>query len=678
MRIFICEKPSQARDIAGVLGVRTKGDGYLACGDAAVTWCYGHLLEMCPPEAYSEGYKQWTLHSLPILPGEWKLEVKREGAKQFKAIKQLLRQGTEVVIATDADREGETIGREVLQACGWRGPVQRLWLSALDPASIKKALAQILPGERTAALYSAGLGRARADWLVGMNLTRAYTLLGRDRGVEGVLSVGRVQTPTLRLVVDRDRQIEGFVAQPFWDVVAVVQRPAVPEPFKMKWKPTGAVVDAEGRCINEQAARNLAQQLRGAPGRVTLAQVERKSELPPLPYKLSVLQQDASRLFGLDADKTLEIAQALYETYKATTYPRTDCQYLPESQFEEAPAILQAMMSFDGSIATIVQAAKLTLKSRAWNDAKITAHHGIIPTAARVNLSEMNEMERKVYDLIRRRYIAQFYPDYQFDQARIEAQFGSVLLGATGRTPAAVGWRGVFNLPDEEDEQVRVVLPQLAQGDGLQCLQVDVEAKKTQPPARYTDGTLIQAMESVGRHVADERLRRILKETAGIGTEATRASIIKTLVGRGYIERTGKKKHLISTPKARLLIDALPDPVKDPATTALWEQALEEIAQGRGSLEAFLERQAAWVGQLVSGARSDGATRLLASPEAAKAIAQTRECPTCGKPMRKRSGSRGEFWGCTGYPDCKATAEVEGKSSGSSAKPRAKRSARGR
>lgn len=659
MRIFICEKPSQARDIAGVLGVREKGDGFLACDGATVTWCYGHLLEMCPPEAYSEAYKQWSMHTLPILPVDWKLEVKREGAKQFKAIKQLLKQGTEVVIATDADREGETIGREVLQACGWRGPVCRLWLSALDPASIKKALAQIWPGERTAALYSAGLGRARADWMVGMNLTRAYTLLGRDRGVEGVLSVGRVQTPTLRLVVDRDRQIEGFVAQPFWDVLAVVQRPSVPEPFKMRWKPAGAGLDAEGRCINEQAARNLAQQLCGAPGRVILAQIERKTEPPPLPYKLSVLQQDASRLFGLDSDKTLEIAQALYETYKATTYPRTDCQYLPESQFGEAPVILQAMMSCDNSIAVVARASRLTLKSRAWNDSKITAHHGIIPTAARVNISEMNEMERKIYDLIRRRYIAQFYPAYEYDQARIEAQFGAALLVATGRSPAAVGWRGVFNLPDEEDEAARVVLPQLTRGDALQCLQVDVEAKKTQAPARYTDGTLIQAMESVGRHVADERLRKILKETAGIGTEATRAAIIKTLVGRGYIEKMGKKKHLISTPKARLLIDALPDPVKDPATTALWEQALEEIAQGRGSLDVFLERQAAWVGQLVTGARADGAMRLQASPEAARAVAGTRACPSCGKPMRKRSGSRGEFWGCTGFPACKETAPVE-------------------
>lgn len=659
MRIFICEKPSQARDIAGILGIRSKGDGFLACDGATVTWCYGHLLQMCPPEAYGERFKQWSLQSLPILPGEWKLEVKREGSKQFKAIKQLLKQGTEVVIATDADREGETIGREVLQVCGWRGPVHRLWLSALDPASIRKALAQIWPGERTAALYSAGLGRARADWLVGMNLTRAYTVLGRDRGIAGVLSVGRVQTPTLRLVVDRDRQIEGFVAQPFWDVFAVVQRPSVPEPIRMKWKPEGTGVDAEGRCISEQAARNLAQQLRATPGRVTLAQVERKTEPPPLPYKLSVLQQDASRLFGLDSDKTLEIAQALYETYKATTYPRTDCQFLPESQFEEAPAILQAMMSCDGSIAVVIRAAKFTLKSRAWNDAKITAHHGIIPTAVRVSVSDMNEDERKIYDLIRRRYIAQFYPAYEFDQARIEARFGSALLVATGRTPAAVGWRGVFNLPDEEDEPSRVVLPRLAQGDVLQCLQADVEAKKTQPPARYTDGTLIQAMESVGRHVADERLRRILKETAGIGTEATRAAIIKTLVGRGYIEKMGKKKHLMSTPKARMLIDALPDPVKDPATTALWEQALEEIAQGRGSLEAFLERQAAWVTQLVSGARTDGATRLQASPGATERVAEDKGCPSCGKPMRKRSGSRGAFWGCTGYPACMATAKLD-------------------
>lgn len=607
MRVFVCEKPSQARDIAAVLGATRKSEGFLAGDDVAVTWCYGHLFETAPPESYDPALKKWSLHTLPILPSEWKLELKPSAAKQFKAIRSLVKRAGTVVIATDADREGETIGREVLDACHWRGPVQRLWLSALDPASIRKALAQILPGEKTAPLYAAGVARSRADWLVGMNLTRAYTLINRTASADGVFSVGRVQTPTLRLVVDRDREIEAFVSKPYWDVIADLQNPGRPQPFKTRWRVPDEHADAEGRCTNERAARTVAQSVPGTGGRVELAQTERKHQPPPLPYDLSTLQQDCSRRFGMTAQATLDTAQRLYETYKATTYPRTDCQYLPTEQFGAAADILAAVRRshWDRAMAALIANADMRLRSRAWNDSKITAHHAIIPTSAPVRVADMGEDDRRVYDLVVRRYLAQFYPNYDYDQTRIEARFGSEVFAATGVTPVTTGWKAVYveALEGEDEPEGAAPLPRLSQGDALVCLSARVDAKQTKPPARYTEGTLLQAMKSVGAHVDDPALKKILRETSGIGTEATRASIIETLVQRAYIERQGKKKALVSTAKGRQLIDTLPAPVKDPATTALWEQALEEIAAGRAPMGPFLERQASWVRQIVDRAR---------------------------------------------------------------------------
>lgn len=607
MKVFLCEKPSQGRDIAKVLGANRREDGSLSGNGVAITWCFGHLFESATPESYDPQLKQWKLETLPIIPSDWKLELKASGAKQFKAIKQLLKQATEVVIATDADREGETIGREVLDACGWRGPVTRLWLSALDDASIRKALAQLLPGEKTAALYAAGQGRARADWLVGMNLTRVYTLLGRTAGVEGVLSVGRVQTPTLRLIVDRDRAIERFVPVSYFDVNAQVEAIAKPQPFKMRWQPRPEVADSEGRCLKESVARSVTQSVASTQGRVELAETERKREAPPLPYDLSSLQQDCSRLFGMTATETLEAAQRLYETHKAATYPRTDCQYLPLAQFADAAAVLKAVQSRDPQFAALIGKADLRRQSRAWNDAKISAHHAIIPTAAATG-SEMSPEDRNVYQLIVRRYLAQFYPDHEYDQRRIEARFGAEQFAVTGRTPLVAGWKAVFAEPTEPETAApdEAPLPALNRGDALRCLSAEVEAKQTQPPQPYREGTLIQAMKSVGQLVQDERLKKILRETSGIGTEATRAAIIETLVQRQYIERQGKSRRLVSTTKGRLLIDALPEPIKDPAMTALWEQALEAIAAGKAPLAPFMERQTQWVRQLVETAKRQG------------------------------------------------------------------------
>lgn len=653
MKLYLCEKPSQARDISRVLGVRQKSDGCLRGNDTVVTWCFGHLLEMAPPDAYDEALKRWRFETLPIAPQTWKLEIKKEARKQYKIIQQLLKQATDVVVATDADREGETIAREILERCRWRGPISRLWLSALDDASIRKALNNVLPGSKTEPLYFAGLGRSRADWLVGMNLTRAYTLIGQQSGHEGVLSVGRVQTPTLNLVVQRDLLIERFKPSPFYEVIGEFSVAA--GSFKAKWLPPKTETDTEGRCTNQQSARNVAQKIEGQQGRILKADTERKKEPAPLPFDLSSLQQEASKRWGMGAKEVLDTAQALYETHKALTYPRTDCPYLPESQRGDGPQVLAALKQSDGRYAPMIEHANTQLRSRVWNDKKITAHHAIIPTATPTDISRMSEKEWRLYDLACRRYIAQFYPAFEFDKTIIEVTVCDELFRTTGKVPRVKGWRAVLkqSKPDSQNKQddENQTLPPVTVDEIAKVLNRSLETKQTKPPARFTEGTLIAAMKSVGRSITDAKLKKILRETSGIGTEATRASIIETLFQRSFIQK--QKKQIISTQTGRGLIAILPDEIKAPATTALWEQALDDIAQGRGDLNTFINGQTQWITEILRQAKQQtgSATQQFSGSDAKTQHA----CPDCGKALRRRKGKNGFFWGCSGYPECKTT-----------------------
>lgn len=389
MRLYICEKPSQARDIARVLQAHRRGDGCLQGTGVTVTWCVGHLLETAPPETYGEQFKRWSLEHLPIIPQHWQLVVKPKVAAQLKAISQLLQACAEVVIATDADREGEMIAREILERCEYQGPVLRLWLSALDDTSIRRALAALRPGEQTLPLYHCALARSRADWLVGINLSRLFTLLGRRAGFDGTLPVGRVQTPTLRLVVERDRAIASFVARPFWTVDVVLHDGAE---FEARWQPPAAHCDDAGRCVDQMAAEQAARRLAAALSvQVKRVDVERVTEGPPLPFDLGTLQEICSAKLGLGAQETLSVAQALYETHKATTYPRSDCGYLPESMLDEVPRVLKALAAADPALGQRFKELDPTRRSRAWNGSKVTAHHGIIPTAVVIPLDQLSE-----------------------------------------------------------------------------------------------------------------------------------------------------------------------------------------------------------------------------------------------------------------------------------------------
>ncbi|EMD5318690.1 DNA topoisomerase 3, partial [Salmonella enterica] len=415
MRLFICEKPSQGRDLANVLGATRRGDGFLTGPGVTVTWAVGHLLETAPPEAYGQQYgKPWSLSALPILPSPWQVVVKKETKSQFKVIERLLRQVDDVVISTDADREGEVIARELLEYCRWDGPVQRLWLSALDEMSIRAALQDLRPGAETLGMYHAGLGRARADWLIGMNLSRLYTLLAVQSGFDGVISVGRVQTPTLALVVRRDREIATFVPKPFWQVKALLS--AGGRTFPAQWVPAKVYTDEEKRCVHQNIAQQVAHLCRQA-GAATVTECETKREkaAAPLAFSLGTLQQACGLLWDMSPQQVLDTAQSLYEKHKATTYPRTDCGYLPESMREEIPSVLSAIGLSDPECSSLLSGLNTSFVSRIWNDKKITAHHGIIPTRNAFKFSALSEAERRVYTLIRRNYLAQFLPLHESD-----------------------------------------------------------------------------------------------------------------------------------------------------------------------------------------------------------------------------------------------------------------------
>lgn len=652
MRVFLCEKPSQGKDIARVLGAGERGSGCYRGSGIIVTWCIGHLVEAVPPEEYGEQYKRWTLEHLPIIPERWRVEPKATTAAQFKIVNQLLAQASELVIATDADREGEMIARELIDLCGYRGPIQRLWLSALNEASIRKALGALKPSAETLPLYHSALARSRADWLIGMNLSRLFTLLGRQGGYDGVLSVGRVQTPTLALVVVRDREIAGFISVPYWAVEVSLSQAG--QFFTASWIPPDGTTDASGRCLQQAVAHQALDRIRAArEAQVMSVDTERVREAPPLPFDLGTLQEVCSRQLGLDVQETLDIAQSLYETHKATTYPRSDSSYLPENMLAEVPAVLDALVATDPGLRPLLAQLDQAQRSRAWNDSKVTAHHGIIPTLEPANLAAMSEKELAVYRLIRAHYLAQFLPHHEFDRTMARFTCNGQTLQATGKQVVVPGWQlALGHSPpetgDDESAQRSQILPPLANGTHCNIGQVELKALKTLPPRPYTQGELIKAMKGVAKLVDDPRLKQKLKETTGIGTEATRASIIKSLLDRGYLLKKGRA--IRASEAAYTLIDAVPAAIADPGTTAIWEQALDMIEAGQMTLDAFVDKQSSWVAQLVQQYR--GSTLSIRLPEGPA-------CPLCGNVTRQRTGKTGPFWSCSRYPDCKGTVPIQ-------------------
>ena len=664
--LYICEKPAQARDIAKQLGANERHEGYLSGHGYQVSWCFGHLLELASPECYQPEIKPWRIETLPVIPKQWVLLISKNAKKQFNIIKQLLKQTQHVVIASDPDRSGEEIVREILEYCHYQGKIERLWLNALDEKSIKKALAQLKPGHETEKLYEAAKARSYSDWLLGMNATMAMSSL---YGVNSVLSVGRVQTPTLKLVVDRDRVIENFKPQDYFVLKArfAFEKEAQ---FWTTWKAPESVLDESGYCLDKQVLESIAAKVDDEPGVVQHFKEAKKQQKAPVCFSLSALQKKSSSAFSYSAKQTLEIAQSLYETHKATTYPRTDSGYLPEEQLEEVSAVLSAVSKADHGIQDLVKACDPSFKSQVWNNKKVTAHHGIIPTLnEHVDIGKMSQEEFNLYDLIRRQYLAQFLGDYEYLQRQVEVLCAGETFTATGNTPIKAGWKQAFNKnitdDDQEETEVDEYIPALSKGDSVENQETKVEAKQTKPPARFNEGTLIEAMKTVGKFVEDEALKKILKGSHGIGTEATRANILETLFKRDYLQR--KSKQVISTEKGRALIDLVPDSMKNPALTAQWEQSLEKLVQGEGNFESFVASQAKLLHEMLAQLQADGKSKQ-ASVLQLQSNSQNGKvylCPKCQSPLRRLKSKKGKyFWGCSQYPGCDFTTwEKNGKPS---------------
>lgn len=728
MELYLCEKPSQAKDLATVLRISQRGEGFLHDGGSrAVTWTFGHLLEQYTPDEYDERYKAWSLETLPIVPESWRYKVKPRSMQQYRVIERLLKKADTVYIATDYDREGEAIARSLLDRLRYSGRIKRVCLTALDEASIKKALANIRDGDETISLYYAALARQRADWLVGMNLSRLYTVLARLVGVDDTFQIGRVLTPTVALVWQRDQEIASFTPSPFYVLEAkvLVQNGQL----LARWVPPQECADAQGRCINKPYAEQVASQVKGSHAVIRQADTKVGKESAPLPFDLSALQQYANKRWGYTAQQVLEAAQSLYETHKATTYPRTDSRYLPESQREDISDILQGLILSDPNVAGLVAGANPQRPSRAFNDKKVKAHHAIIPTPAKADISAMSEIELHLYDAIRRFYIAQFYSEHEFTRTVIEVECGKHVFVARGKTPLKQGWKVLFNAesesdPHDESDEVdgdaeQGTLPKVNQGEPALLADAELESKMTRPSPPFTEASLLSAMENIARFVSEEKFKQILKDTAGLGTPATRAEIIQGAVDRGYFKR--RKNVLEATAKAHALMTILLPVLRSPGMTAAWEQELEKIADGSASMTVFMRQITSWVCNLVEqlkqhsavltehggalatalegvkapvfecfncggqlkrikgrhgffwGCQNESCRKTFpdnrGKPQERAAREDAPACPECEQPMRLRKGKAAgkkrasSFWGCSAYPECKATLPVQSKRS---------------
>ena len=661
MNLYLCEKPSQAKDLAAVMRIRQRGEGFFHDGATrAITWAFGHLLELYMPDDYDARYAQWSLETLPIAPSSWRYNVRKSAAKQYKIVEGLLKKAQTVYIATDFDREGEAVARSLLEQFNFTGRVYRVCLRALDEASIRAALNDVKDGRETVPLYHAALARARADWLIGMNVSRLYTVLAREVGYSHTLHVGRVITPTVALVCQRDQEIARFTPSPYWtlDVRVDVQNGH----FRARWVVPEECRDAQERCTNKAFAEQVAAQVNGAQAVISKAQTKPGKESPPLPFDLSSLQQYASKRWGYTAQQVLDAAQALYETHKATSYPRSDCRYLPESQAAAVSDTLQALILVDPGVSGLVAGTDPTRPSRAFNDAKISAHHAIIPTAATgIDLRAMSEIEFHLYDAIRRFYIAQFYSAFEFTRTTIEVQCGRHLFAASGKTPIRQGWKVLFATAEEADPKddgedpdadasppEHETLPRVCQGEPALIASPEITDKMTRPAPHFTEATLLAAMENIARFVKEPKFKQILKDTAGLGTPATRAGIIQGAVDKGYFSR--RSKVLLATDKARALIAVLPGAIKSPGMTAAWEQELEKIASGTGAMSVFMAQISAWVCQVIEKVKATAPDLTRDGGAVVSAFANTQtpvhECFNCGAPMRRIRGKHGFFWGC--------------------------------
>ncbi|ECK8387621.1 DNA topoisomerase III, partial [Campylobacter jejuni] len=674
MRLFIAEKPELGRAIAeGLDGNYKSGEGYIQKGDNIVTWAFGHILELAKPEEYDEKYKLWKLEDLPLPIKEFKYLPKKESKKQLKIICDLIHSDkiTSIVNCGDADDEGQILIDEIVQYSKTSKPVFRVLINDLTPKAVKEEIAKIKPNADFKGMSERGFARSQADWIVGINLTRAYTIMARKNGYEGVLSVGRVQTPILSLIVNRDKEFENFKSIDYYSLLG---------DFNINNNTIKARLKTEDKILDENLAKEIKKSCENQNAKINL-KIENKKEYPPLPYNLLVLQAECAKLFGFSPDKTLEITQNLREKHKAITYNRSDCQYLPETMFEQAPNILNIIkenLNSNDEIQALIASSDLTIKSKAFNDANISAHYGIIPTQNKIS-SQLTQDELVVYNLIAKRFIIQFFHPREYQTTTINLEVNQRIFTATQNKTTKSGFRSLWQNIDSEEEQENNEndindLSILKNGDIAKCSLIQIEKKQTKPRPYYTMTTLLKDLNSVAKYVSDERIKKLLiekdkdkkGESGGIGTPATRSNHIKTLIEREYIEVSKDKKQIIkSTKKGRDLIKLSPKSLITPDMTALWfeQQKMIEISELRR--EQFLEEITKEVISEIQRIDKNQEFKILDNENKPKI-----QCPQCNKGfLTKRKGKYGNFWGCSEfkqgckaiYPDNKGTPNFETK-----------------
>lgn len=631
--LVLAEKPSVGRELARVLGCTQGRDGSLHGPKYIVTWALGHLVTLADPEHYGDKYKKWELATLPMLPEKMETVVMRETAKQFQTVRNLLHSAEvdSLVIATDAGREGELVARWIIEKAGFRKPLFRLWISSQTDRAIREGFAHLRPAREYDNLYRSALCRAQADWLVGLNITRALTCKYNAQ-----LSAGRVQTPTLAMIVRREEEIRSFVPKEYFTLSARAKGAT------LLWKDrrTGSA-----RLFDKAHAEALANRLGGQSARVIELTKQQKREPAPLLYDLTELQRDANRRYGLSAKQTLNCMQRLYETHKLLTYPRTDSRYLTA---DLVPTLKERVLSV--SIGPYAPFAKeivrrgITASKRFVDDAKVSDHHAIIPTEQYVDLSRLENDERRVYDLVVRRFLAVLYRDFEYEQTTLTAEAGGELFTARGKIVREKGWKALYenDAPadeeaDENDEREQS-LPDLKKGDSLPLENVRLNAAKTKPPARYTEATLLTAMEHPGKFIEDNALRSLMDASSGIGTPATRAEIIERLFGANYVERRGKDIFPLS--KGVQLIGLVPAELRSPQLTAEWERRLTAISKGAEQSGRFTAEMRDYSARLVSAVVASDATyrhdNMTKTP-----------CPVCGKFLLEINGKKGKLLVCS-------------------------------
>lgn len=621
--LVLAEKPSVGRELARVLGANKKGNGCYLGSKYIVTWALGHLVTLAQPEHYGSEWKQWSLETLPMLPRPMALTVIPETSKQYRTVKDLLQQKevASIIIATDAGREGELVARWIILKSGVKKPIERLWISSQTDKAIKEGFRNLKDGKAYLNLFHSAESRAEADWLVGLNVTRALTCKYNAQ-----LSAGRVQTPTLALIVAREKEIRDFKPKEFWRLKADLGK------FTVSWdngKGSGAIYD-------QKTAEEMKRAMCNGTFTVTDVQEAAKSVPPPLLYDLTELQKDANKMYHFSPKQTLDLMQKLYETHKVLTYPRTDSRYLSDDIVPTLPERLKAVAFGEFSVAVKeIFTEKRAIAKSCVNNQKVSDHHAIIPTEERPNLLKMTVEEKKIYFLVLKRFLAAFYRPYQYKTVRITCGWREEVFKAGGKAETDKGWRLVYDLDKEEEEEEFQNLPVIKKGDRFVCKNTLLKADQTKPPSRYTEASLLAAMENPSKFIADKKMKEYIG--GGLGTPATRADIIEKLYHAFYMEN--RDNVIYPTSKAIQLMELVPPELKEPLLTAKWERELDAIAKGENDKKDFVNKIRDYAKDLVQTVKNSSAVyhpdNLTRTP-----------CPQCGKMMLEVNGKRGKLLVC--------------------------------